>query len=340
MVKISDIAQKAGVSITTVSRALNNYSDINENTKEKVLAIAKEMGYFPNSSAKALITKKNWLVGILFTESLDVGLEHPLFAGIIEAFKKTMEDHGYDAIFITSKIGNERTSYLNHCKYRNVDGVFVCTYSGWDPMLTELFESDMKCVTTDVAYNENVPIIISDNVKGIEMAYEYLYDLNHRKIAFVSGNQNSISARERLTGYKQILRSKNESFKSNYVTHVNDFDYDSGYKATIELLDKCAENMPTAIIAASDIVAIGAIEALHERGFKVPEDVSIIGFDDIELAKYCKPRLTTVRQSRKKIGNEIALVLLSYIKGEPVSPRTVIPVTIIERETCAPPREV
>lgn len=337
MVTISDIAKKANVSITTVSRALNNYPDIKLKTKEKVLTIAREMGYFPNANAKGLKTKNNWLVGILFTESLDIGLEHPLYAGVIESFKRTISDHGYDTIFITSNIGKKKTNYLNHCIYRNVNGVFVCTYTGLDPMLKELLESDIKCVTTDIEYNQNVPIILSDNISGIELAYDYLYNMGHRKIAFLSGPLNTLSGRERLEGYKKALETRKQVFKEYFVAYANDYDVVSGRTTCGKLLDQCSHDMPTAIISASDILAIGAINEMESRGITVPDDISIIGFDDIEITRYVKPALTTIRQDRKKLGKVIADTLVAYINQEEVSSRTLIPVTLVERDTCIPP---
>lgn len=335
MVKISDIAREANVSITTVSRALNNYADINDQTKERVLEIARNLGYFPNANAKGLKTNNNWLVGILFTESLNVGLEHPLFAGIIESFKSSIGNFGYDTIFITSKIGGRKTGYLNHCRHRNVNGVFVCTYAGWDSKLKELLESNIKCVTTDVEYNQNVPIILSDNTDGVIQAYDYLYKLGHRRIACLAGSQNTLSGRERLRGYKTSIEKHGESYLPEYVVYTFDYDFNSGSRAMEQLLDNCSEGeMPSAVIAASDSVAIGAISFLESKGIRVPDDISIIGFDDIELAKYYTPRLTTVKQDRAKIGEKIAETLVSYINGMEVPARTLIPVSIIERETC------
>ncbi|NLU51360.1 MAG: LacI family transcriptional regulator [Clostridiaceae bacterium] len=338
MVKISDIAKKANVSITTVSRALNDYPDIKQKTKEKVLTIAKEMGYFPNANAKGLKTKNNWLVGILFTESLNVGLEHPLYAGVIESFKSTISKLGYDTIFITSSIGKRKTSYLNHCIYRNVSGVFVCTYTGLDKMLKELMESNIKCVTTDVDYSPNVPIILSDNVNGMIQAYDYLYEMGHRNIAFLSGPLNTLSGRERFIGYQTALTNKSQIYKPHYIAYANDYDFNSGMDAANVLLTKCSHDMPTALLVGGDMLAIGAMTALENRGLKIPDDISVIGFDDIEMAKYIKPGLTTVRQDRKLLGKEIANTLVAYINGDDVPPRTLIPVSVIKRGTCAPPR--
>lgn len=338
MIKISDIAKRANVSITTVSRAINDYPDIKPKTKERVLSIAKEMGYFPNANAKGLKTKNNWLVGILFTESLNIGLEHPLYGGVIESFKSAMSKLGYDTIFITSSIGKKKTSYLNHCIYRNVSGVFVCTYTGLDSMLKELLESDIKCVTTDVEYSQNVPIILSDNISGMALSYDYLYDMGHRNIAFLSGPLNTLSGRERLIGYQTALTKKGQVFRPHYIAYANDYDFNSGVEAANMLLNRCSGDMPTALMVGGDMLAIGAMTALEARGLRIPDDISVIGFDDIEMAKYIRPGLTTVRQDRKLLGKEIANTLVSYINGEPVPPRTLIPVSITARGTCAPPR--
>ncbi|MGL4372863.1 MAG: LacI family DNA-binding transcriptional regulator, partial [Turicibacter sp.] len=127
MITIYDIAKAAGVSPTTVSRVINEYSDVSEKTRKKVLEVMEKMEYIPSPSARSLSTKRSNLVGVLFSETLNIGIEHPFFAGVIENFKKRMELEGYDTLFVTTSLKNKELSYLQHCKYRQLDGVFVVT---------------------------------------------------------------------------------------------------------------------------------------------------------------------------------------------------------------------
>lgn len=329
MVDIRDIARLAGVSTATVSKVLNNYSEVSDATKVRILKIVEEVGYIPNSSARALSTKRTWMIGIVYSEHLQIGLEHNFFSGILEAFKREVESLGYDVVFISGKdIG-----YLKRCQVRNVDGVFVVTADLMDTGLTELFDSKIKCVTTDVPYKA-IPLVYSDNRQGSILAVDHLTQLGHRRIAHIAGPLTSIAGQERLDGYRVGLAKANIEYNESLVIEAPEYDSNSGYVCMKQLLQ--LPQPPTAVFVMCDLTALGVIHAIHEHGLKVGEDISVVGFDDIELASHIHPALTTVKQNRKAIGRALAQILHRSINNEKVEERTIIETKLIVRESTTP----
>jgi DNA-binding LacI/PurR family transcriptional regulator len=329
MVDIRDIARLAGVSTATVSKVLNNYTEVSDATKARILKIVEEVGYIPNSSARALSTKRTWLIGIVYSEHLHIGLEHNYFSGVLEAFKTEVESLGYDVVFISGKdIG-----YLKRCQVRNVDGVFVVTADMMDTGLTELFDSKIKCVTTDVPY-KSIPLVYSDNRQGSILAIDHLIQLGHRRIAHIAGPLTTIAGQERLDGYRQGLVNAGIEFDASLVIEAAEYDSNSGYECMKKLLN--LPQRPTAVYVMCDLTALGVIHAINECGLKVGEDISVVGFDDIELASHIHPALTTVKQDRKAIGKALAQILNKSINHEKVDVRTLIDTELVVRESTTP----
>jgi LacI family transcriptional regulator len=332
MVTIYDIAKKTGYSVTTVSKALNNYTDISQKAKDKIMAAVQESGYLPNSHAQSLSTKKSWTIGVVFSEILEVGMKHPFFNEVIESFRKYAEKEGYDLIFVSRNLRSKNTSYLEHFQYRGVDGVVVICSDYEDEQVRQLMDSDLPLVVIDMN-NENTSVVYSDNCEGAKLAVEYLYSLGHRKIATIAGHQQTFAGMERLRGFQQAMNDFGLPVNDEFIIHGGFFSVEEGYKAMQQLLN--ASVMPTAVFAAGDHMAVGAIQAIRDRGLHVPEDISIIGFDDIDLAKYMTPALTTVRQDKELIGEKSAEKLIEQInQKEKKSGVNVIPVELVVRETC------
>ncbi len=335
MVTIYDIAKKVGCASSTVSKALNNSKEISDKRKAEILAIAKEMGYVPNSNARQLATKNSWAIGILFSEDLNIGLEHHFFSGVLQAFKTYVEDLGYEATFVSKKVGAQSYTYLEWCKYKGIDGVLMLTVDADDENLKELTQSGIPIVTVDNGLI-NAPTVISDNYQGTRMVLEYLMMRGAKKIAHIAGPMRSFSAMERLKGYKEVLRTSDIEVDDNLIVEANNYDFNSGKKALLELLKKNDGQLPDAIYAASDDIALGVIIALKELGYKVPDDVSVVGFDNIELTRYTSPSLTTVAQDKFMIGTEAAKHLIAQINKETgIVPGIVkrVPVELIIRES-------
>ncbi|PXW90962.1 LacI family transcriptional regulator [Streptohalobacillus salinus] len=333
MTTIYDIAKQTGVSITTVSKALNNYPDVGVKTKAKILAAVEEMGYYPNSSARTLTTKKSWTLGVIFIEDLGVGIKHPFFSAVIQSFKQEVEKLGYDLIFLSQNIGQEKKSYLDHAIYRGVDGVVIVSSVKDDLEVLKLIDSKIPTVVIDLHSNKS-SVVYSDNFSGSELAVEHLFKLGHEKIAHIRGHQLTFAGFERYRGFMHAAEKFSLTIPSSYIVEGDFFSYEGGYNAMCKLLE--LKEPPTAVYTAGDMMAIGAINAITDHGLDVPKDISVVGFDDIELSKFMTPKLTTVKQNTDLIGENAAKLLLNQIsENHKVFTAVTIPVELINRASTA-----
>ncbi|TCI24291.1 LacI family transcriptional regulator [Exiguobacterium sp. SH3S2] len=331
---IYDLAKKTGFSITTVSKALNNYKDVNEKTRAKILKAAAEMDYLPNAHAQSLSTKKSWAIGVMFSEANEVGMKHPFFNGIIESFRHATEEQGYDLMFASRNLRNRDMSYLEHFKHRAVDGIVVICSDRMDEQVQELMQSDIPIVVVDMD-SADCSVVYSDNIAGARLAVNHLYELGHRKIAHIAGDRTIDAGATRIKGYELAMQALDLPIEPGYLINAGFFSVEEGKQAMEKLLQ--LETPPTAVFVAGDQMAIGAIEAVHEHGLRVPEDISIIGYDDIDMIKYITPKLTTIRQDTDEIGEAAAELLIEQMTAkERLTERRVIPVKLIERLSCAP----
>lgn len=334
MKTIYDIAKATGFSPTTVSKVFNNYADVSAKTRQIILAAAQEMAYTPNSHARTLTTKRSWTLGILFIEPTGFGLKHPFFGGVIEGFKEAAVSKGYDLMFISKDIGGKANSYLQHCRMRAVEGVVVIQSDSSDPDLVQLLTSTIPCVLLDAQY-AGAGTVSSDNEDGGLQAVRYLHSLGHRRIGHIAGGADTFAGVPRKNGYEQALAECQIPLNRNYVVHAsNDYSVDSGYKAMSRLLELAPDKRPTAVFAAGDNLAIGAMRAIRDKGLTVPDDISIIGFDDIETARYLTPALTTVHQDMVQLGNQAAEMLMATIETQQPLATVKVPVTLSVRESC------
>jgi LacI family transcriptional regulator len=330
MVNIYDIAKKAGYSIATVSKVLNN-KKVSEKARKTVLEAVEELGYTPNSSARTLATSKSWMIGVVFAEHLGVGIAHPFFSQVIEGFKKHVELYNYDLLFLSRHMGLQEETY-KHLVQRGVDGVVVVQSFGED------FLEKMGAVIPAVYIDrptDQPGSVHSDNKHGSKLAVDYLVELGHSKIAHIMGDKGNFAGIQRADGFKEAMKQHGLPVKEEYLVNGGFYSYSGGREAMIRLLS--LSDRPTAVVVAGDEMAIGAIKVIKEAGLRVPEDISIIGFDDISTAKHIDPPLTTIRQDKELIGQQAAIMLLNKINGEldldpPES--KVVPVKLIKRESC------
>jgi LacI family transcriptional regulator len=313
MVTIKDVSKRSGYSITTVSKALNNYSDISEATKKKILALCDEMGYVPNLSARSLITQKSYTIGIIFEEVTGVGLQHPLFSKILESFKNTVEAQGYDIMFLSNRMGAQNGSYLEHCKRKQVEGVLMLCGDFTSPEVTALYKSKIPLVLIDYV-EENVSNITSNNMQGVASAVKYFKDLGHTKIANIYGGDYLYIGGLRKEAFEKAIDKCGLELYDEYQVSGELFSKENGYEAMKHILE--LKEQPTAIFCASDMLALGAIQAIKENGKSVPEDYSIIGFDGIDVGQLMTPRLTTIRQDSTKMGKIAANQILQMINDK------------------------
>lgn len=320
MVSLKDISAVCGVSIATVSKALNDHSDIGAETKEHIKQVAKEMGYLPNAAAKALKTHRTYNIGVLFVDDDQSGLTHDYFAYVLDSLKRTVEAKGYDITFINGcKTRSNRMSYLEHCRYRGFDGVVIACIDFYQSEVLELVQSDIPTVTIDHLFN-NVCAIMSDNVKGIHDLLHYIYDKGHRRIAYIHGAESSVS-KSRLASFYKTLSELGIDVPDEYVCEAPYRDTRAAYTETMRILD--LKERPTCILYPDDFACFGGINAIKERGLRIPEDISVAGYDGIRVARHIEPQLTTLKQDTKQLGQKAAEKLIALIEH----PKT----TIIEQ---------
>lgn len=309
MVSIKDISIRCGVSVATVSKALNNHSDISETTKKNILRMAKEMGYYPNSFARALKTNRTYNIGVLFVDEAQSGLTHEYFAYVLDSFKVEAESHGYDITFINKHMGQRKMSYYEHSRYRGVDGVVIACIDFLDPDVYELINSNLPVVTIDHVFN-NRTAIVSDNVKGMRDLITYIYNRGHRKIAYIHGADSSVT-QNRVGSFYKTLSELNVDISDEYVKEGIYHDADTTYVLTKELLS--LKNRPTCIIFPDDFSCIGGINAIKDAGLSIPDDISIAGYDGVLLSQVLDPKLTTLKQDTKALGKYAAEKLIALI---------------------------
>lgn len=306
MVKLKDISERTGYSTTTVSRALNGYSDIGVETANRIKQIANEMGYVVNASARNLKMKKSWTIGVVFEELSGVGLRHPLFAEILDGFKKSVEEYGYDIMFLSSK----KASYLKHAIEKQLDAVFVLCTVFEGESYQELAKSDIPVIVIDHLSN-NVFNITSDNRESIKEVITYLNNLGHSKIAHIYGVNTTFTGLKRKSHYIKSMEELGLEVKDEYLIDGNIYTFEDGFNGMLKLLS--LEDRPTAVFCAGDMLAIGAIKAIESVGLKCPDDISVVGFDGTEISSLVSPKLTTVRQNTFKMGETAAELLKSLI---------------------------
>ncbi|WP_238948017.1 LacI family DNA-binding transcriptional regulator [Clostridium sp. YIM B02569] len=310
-VTIKDIAKLANVSHTTVSRALNNSPYINEETKVKIIALAKELNYVPNYSAKSLVLLKSYVIGVFFS-SISEGTSDTFFHEIIRGVNNVI-DKEYNLVVR----GIDDYQYSHLIDNRNFDGIIVVSQSkNDDEFIQTILEKNIPTVVINrYIENEGLVNIMSDDTKGVYDAVTYFIENDHRKIALLQGNKEFESTVYRKRGYIRALEDNNIPINEEYILSGR-YDLKSGYENMKKLLK--LESVPTAVFCANDDIGVGAMKAIFEAGLKVPEDISIIGFDDSNFCNYVTPPLTSVRKDSLAMSEYGGRNLLNLIKNKEV----------------------
>ena len=326
MVSMKDIARRCGVSVATVSKALNGQPDIGEETRQRIAAVAKEMGYMTNAAARALKTNRTYNLGVLLVDEWRSGLSHEYFSSLLESFKSEAEKRGYDITFINKNAGGQHTSYLSHCKYRGLDGVIIACIDFTDDRIRELVESSIPVVTIDHVF-DGYMAVVSDNASGVEELVRHAYSKGHRKIAFLHGEQISVTQR-RLTGFHKACEELGLEIPQGYIRECIYHDTDRCYRETCKLLE--LPERPTCILFPDDFSYIGGWHAIRDHGLRIPEDISAMGYDGIQLAR--SMHLTTYSQNTMDLGRTAVEKLVGLIEQPGSTPveRIVIPGGLLE----------
>ena len=312
MVTLKDISKECGVSIATVSKALNGQSDIGGETAQIIKDAAKQMGYLPNSAARALKTNRSHNIGVLFIDKTSSGLKHEYFSVILNSLKDEAERLGYDITFISKNIGNFSMDYYEHSKYRNCDGVVIASVDFDDVDILRLVESELPTVTLDHVFDDKTSIL-SDNIGGMVEIVNYIYKRGHRKIAIIHGENTDVT-RKRLTSFKKTCERLDVDVPDEYVKQGAYHDPKSAALATRELL--ALANRPTCIVYPDDFSFIGGMNEIEKQGLSIPDDISVVGYDGILLSQVLRPRLTTYKQNAEVMGREAARKLIEEIEEQ------------------------
>lgn len=321
-VTIKDIAQKSGVSVTTVSLILNNKRvRTSKATKAKVLQVARELHYVPNSLAVGLITKRTNTIGLILPDISNI-----FFSQMAKCLENLLIRRGY-ALFLcdTNDSDEEQAMYLELMRSHRIDALVLCIANDTDKSLAQLEDfhnSGIPIVAFD-RYSEamHYPLVATDNVESAKNIVQHIIDLGHRRIACISGpGKRNYSSR--LDGYKQALVANGIPYEEALVME-GDYRYDSGYQCAKQLL----QQNPTAIFACNDMMAYGVYKAAEECGLSIPDDISVVGFDDLMFSSTLSVPLTTVRQDVNGMCEKICSLVCDAIDGKRTAERFVLPAT-------------
>jgi DNA-binding LacI/PurR family transcriptional regulator len=323
---MADVAKVAGVSNQTISRVVNGTGYVAPRTRERVLAAMRELGYHPNSAARALVTGRSRAVGVIAMESTDFAP-----ASILLGFERAARDHGY--LSIISRLPNLEphavTAAIDELRRHRVEGIVLHTgLRQVPPAVTQLARTTPTVALVDLS-TAAMSTAAVDQFAGAERATRLLLDLGHRSIAHVAGPQDSLLARQRMDAWHAGLAAAGITAPAAL---AGDWSARSGFELGRRI---AADKTVTAIFAANDAMAVGVLRALHVAGRRVPADVSLVGFDDIPEARYLTPPLTTVRQNFDEVGRESFGLLLAAIDGDPAKPLklTFTPELIVREST-------
>lgn len=321
------VAEKAGVSIATVSRVINNSTKVHPRTRDKVMKVIEELDYHPNLSAQGLALNITEIIALIFPD-----ISGPFYSEVLRGVEKEASQHDYNLLIYGTHGKESNPRFLRRLPGR-VDGMILMTRSVDDQYIFELSRKRIPFVLLDRETDGVIAdCILSNNVDAAVQATEHLIQHGHQRIAFISGPIDSPDSNARLTGYQQALK-KHGLLVLHSLVERGDFRQPSGYQAMNRLLDQ--KDPPDAVFAANDEMAIGAIEAIRNRGLATPKNVAVIGFDDIQLASYVQPSLTTVRQPMRQFGTLAVQRLLRRIHDPSTSPETtILPTQLIIRHSC------
>jgi LacI family transcriptional regulator len=330
MATLSDVAERAGVSPTLVSRYLNNRIELPPSTRERIDAAIVGLDYRPNLLGKRLSTGKAEAISLVTSE-----IANPFFAELAAAIEAEAERHGY-AVYISSTRGDRarEVDAIRRLQDQHVDGLIMMTNHPDDGTLAALLSGQKNIVLVDEDIPRvAVPRIFAENENGAWLAASHLIEAGHRDIALIGGPAGLLSVRERLAGFRQAMRENGIAVRPEWVL-LGDYSRQFGNDAMHRLLDE--PQRPTAVLACSDYIAIGVLQAAHQRGLSVPGDMSLVGFDDMPFAELVDPPLTTVRQPIAEMGRIAFERLLAVLNGSEAPPLTRLPVELIVRRSVAP----
>ena len=333
---LRDVARHAGVHPATASRALNPRTRrlVNDETAERVREVAERLGYRPNPLARSLKTSRSASIGVVIPD-----ITNPLFPPIVRGVEDGLLPAGYNAWIVnTDNDGDRESALVSSLRSRQVDGLIVATARLRHPLIEELVAENFPLVLVNRRIESpNVPTVSGDDVRGVFQAVRHLTDLGHERIAHLAGPQWTSTGQGRLRAYREALDDLGLAAEPDLVAYADAWSEVEGAQAMARLLDK---GVPfTAVLAGNDLLALGCYDVMHERGLACPDDVSVVGFNDMPFIDKLRPPLTTVHIPHYQIGTEAARLLLERVDHpDTVVKSILLPLTMVERQSTAPPK--
>ena len=330
---IKDIAKLAGVSHTTVSRVINNSSSVRTATRRKVMRFIEEGGYTPNLAAKGLISGKTYTIGLLVMYDINQFPSDYLLPSLLEGMTPLLNQNGYSlTLLFDNSEGQKNSIAVSSINKNRMDALLMLTIENSGELCEKAMQIDLPKIFLNMKpENAKSNFVIADEYGGAFKAVEHLINEGHTKIGFIGGTPNVTSSIDRKCGYIVALERNGIEYSPQYES-IGFFNIKTGYEAMNELLDR---NLGmTAVFSANDLMALGAIKAIKERGMNVPDDIAIVGFDNQEFAEYVEPSLTTVKKPRTLMGRLAAEKIIDIINGVEINPEgIVLPTELIIRES-------
>jgi LacI family transcriptional regulator len=331
---LEEVASLAGVSRSTVSRVINDRPNVRPETRERVQKAIRNSGYQPHAVARSLVTNRTRIISMVIPEVVTTLFSDPFFPLLLGGATRACNTHQYQLMLsLFTAPADPQEMYQRVLRSGYIDGAIVASASLDTPIISDLLRDRIPFVSIGRHPDERVHYVDVDNTNGARMVVEHLIRLGHRRIATITGRLDMAAGRDRLSGYRQALEARRIPVEEELIVE-GDYTENSGMVGMQQLLSAS----PSAVFAASDTMAIGALKALRETGLQVPQDVALVGFDDIPIASVVEPALTTVRQPINRLGSIAIEVLLSLIEdsleeGAPAN-RIILPTELVIRASC------
>ena len=329
---IRTVAERANVSIATVSRTINHVPTVNPKMAKRVWDAIRDLDYFPNTQARALVSGRSGLLGLIVSE-----ISNPFFPELVQGFEDIAVEHGYEILVTSTNYESKRMGQcIRRMLERKVEGVAVMTFGIEEPMLDQLAERSIPLVFIDIGPDrEGVSLLQVDYHRGIRQGVQHLAALGHRKIGFVAGPERLHSAQSRMKAFRTSLEECGITPQDEWIL-PGDHTLDGGIKAMDTLI--AGAEMPTAVMCSNDLTAIGVMHRAYRAGLTVPKDLSVIGYDDLQMARMMIPPLTSISMSRQDLARGAITALRAQVEGSSLERNYKIETNLVVRESTSYPR--